>query len=123
VEPCNPRINPQNKMRCFPVRAIGSYRSIAISRTTTRRGRPSPGCSVVFEVFVEPDFFGDHGLALGDAPTCVACLLPDTEIAEDDVEQIFDIDGTGDAAEAAQGETEIFGAELGQGGAERAPQG
>jgi hypothetical protein len=31
-------------------------------------------------------------------------LLTDAEIAEDHVEQVFDIDGAGDAAEAAQRE-------------------
>jgi hypothetical protein len=46
-------------------------------------------------------------------------LLPDAEVAEDYVEQIFDVDGTGDAAEAAQGKAEIFGAQFGQGRGER----
>ncbi len=41
-------------------------------------------------------------------------LLADAEIAEDYVEEIFDIDGTRDAAKAAQGETEIFGTQLRQ---------
>ena len=40
-------------------------------------------------------------------------LFPDAEIAEDHVEQILDVDRAGDAAEVAQGQTEIFGAELG----------
>ena len=39
-------------------------------------------------------------------------LLADTEIAEDHVEQIFDIDGTGNPAEAAQAQPKIFGAQL-----------
>jgi len=38
------------------------------------------------------------------------CLLADAEVAEDYVEQIFDIDRTGNPAEAAQGQAEIFGA-------------
>ena len=37
----------------------------------------------------------------------VASLLADAEIAEDHGEQILDIDRTGDAAEATQGEPEI----------------
>ena len=37
------------------------------------------------------------------------------KIAEDHVEQIFDIDGTGNPAEAAQGQPKIFGAQLGHG--------
>jgi hypothetical protein len=49
-------------------------------------------------------------------------LLPDTEIAEDHVEQILDIDGTGDTAETAQSQAEIFCAKLGQGRTERSPQ-
>ena len=32
-------------------------------------------------------------------------LFPDAEIAEDHVEEVFDIDGAGDAAEAAQRKT------------------
>jgi hypothetical protein len=39
-------------------------------------------------------------------------LLADAEIAENDVEEIFDIDGTGDAPEIAQGETEVFSAQF-----------
>ena len=38
----------------------------------------------------------------------LARLLTDAEIAEDHVEQVFDVDGAGDAAEAAQRETEVF---------------
>jgi hypothetical protein len=49
-------------------------------------------------------------------------LLADAKIAEDYVKQIFDIDRTGNPAEAAQGEAEIFCAELGQAGAECALQ-
>jgi hypothetical protein len=40
-------------------------------------------------------------------------LLADAEVAEDYVEEIFDIHGTGDAAEAAHSQAEIFGAEFG----------
>jgi uncharacterized protein len=43
----------------------------------------------------------------------VILLLADAEIAENHVEQIFDIDGSGDAAEAAQSQAEIFGTQLG----------
>ena len=43
------------------------------------------------------------------------CYLPMQKIAEDHVEQIFDIDGTGNPAEAAQGQPKIFGAQLGHG--------
>ena len=43
-------------------------------------------------------------------PESPALLLADAEIAEDHVEQIFDIDGTGNPAEAAQGQPKIFGA-------------
>ena len=39
--------------------------------------------------------------------------LPDTEIPEDDVKQIFDIDLAGDAAEGTQREAEIFSDEVG----------
>src|SRR6266404_8685926 len=49
-------------------------------------------------------------------------LLPDAEIAEDHVQQIFDIHNAADLSEAAQCETEVFGAELGQGGGERPSQ-
>src|SRR5215469_12446883 len=38
-------------------------------------------------------------------------LLADAEVAEDHVEQIFDVDRTSDPAETAQGQPEIFGAE------------
>ena len=48
-------------------------------------------------------------------PESPALLLADAEIAEDHVEQIFDIDGTGNPAEAAQGQPKIFGAQLGHG--------
>ena len=40
-------------------------------------------------------------------PESPALLLADAEIAEDHVEQIFDIDRTDDAAETAQGQPEI----------------
>src|ERR1700739_1168188 len=49
-------------------------------------------------------------------------LFADAEVAEDDVEEVFDVDGTGDAAEAAQRETEIFRSELGERRVERAAQ-
>src|ERR1700752_2887876 len=49
-------------------------------------------------------------------------LLTDAEIAEDHVEQVFDIDGAGDAAEAAQRKTQVFRAQLWQRGGERSPQ-
>src|SRR6516165_10569964 len=49
-------------------------------------------------------------------------LLADAEVAEDHVEQIFDIDRAGDMAEAAQRHAQIFGAELGQGCANRSLQ-
>jgi hypothetical protein len=39
-------------------------------------------------------------------------LLADAEVAENDVEEIFDVDGTDDAAEVAQGETKILGAQF-----------
>src|SRR5207244_12125082 len=62
-------------------------------------------------------------------PLCFCALLrpvwpslTDAEVAEDDVEQIFDIDGTGDAPEIAQGETEVFGAQLRQPSIDRPPQ-
>jgi hypothetical protein len=58
------------------------------------------------------------GVSLGETATLFR-LLPDAEIAEDYVEQIFDVDNAGDAAEAAQGEAEIFGAQFGQGRGER----
>ena len=46
----------------------------------------------------------------------ITCFVTcDAEIAEDHVEQIFDIDGTGNPAEAAQGQPKIFGAQLGHG--------
>ena len=48
-------------------------------------------------------------------PESPALLLADAEIAEDHVEQIFDIDGTGNPAEAARGQPKIFGAQLGHG--------
>ena len=41
-------------------------------------------------------------------------LLPDAKVAEDHIEQIFDTDRSGDAAEAAQRETKIFGAQFRQ---------
>jgi hypothetical protein len=40
-------------------------------------------------------------------------LLTDAEIAEDYVEEVFDIDGAGDAAEAAQREAQVLRAQLG----------
>src|ERR1700738_2053714 len=49
-------------------------------------------------------------------------LLTDAEIAEDHVEQVFDIDGAGDAAEAAQRKAQVFRAQLGQCGGKRSPQ-
>jgi len=48
-------------------------------------------------------------------------LLADAEITEDYVEQILDVDGTGDTAETAQCQAQIFGAQLRQCGAKRAP--
>ncbi len=36
-------------------------------------------------------------------------LLPDAEIAKNDVEQILDVDATGDATEGTGSEAEIFG--------------
>src|SRR5436309_2745090 len=48
--------------------------------------------------------------------------LPETEIAEDHVEQVFDVDVAGDAAEAAPGEAEVLGAQLGELGGERAAE-
>src|SRR5215471_7200436 len=56
------------------------------------------------------------------APQMRVMLLADAEIAKDDVEQIFDINDAGDAPEAAQREAEIFGAQLGKPGVERALQ-
>ena len=43
-------------------------------------------------------------------------LLADAEAGEDGVEDVFDPDGAGDAAEGAEGLTEIFGSEFRQGG-------
>jgi len=43
-------------------------------------------------------------------------LFPDAEIAEDHVEQILDLDGTGDMAEAAQCQAQVFRAQLGEHG-------
>ena len=40
-------------------------------------------------------------------------LLTDAEVAEDYVEQVFDIDRASDAAEAAQRKTEVFRPQLG----------
>ena len=48
-------------------------------------------------------------------------LFPDAEVAEDDIEKVFDVDGAGDAAEAAQGETKIFGAQFRERSVKRAP--
>ena len=49
--------------------------------------------------------FVDSGLAASPRPRndvySEPVLLPDAEIAEDNVEEIFDLDGAGDAAEAA----------------------
>jgi hypothetical protein len=47
------------------------------------------------------------GVSLGETAILFR-LLADAEVAEDDIEEIFDIDGTGDAAEAAQGKTKIL---------------
>ena len=41
------------------------------------------------------------------APT--AMLLPDAEIAEDDIEKIFDIDASGDPGEGIAGPTQVLG--------------
>src|SRR5579862_3416506 len=43
-----------------------------------------------------------------------AISLPDAEIAEDDVEEVLDVDPAGDAAQGAGGEAEVFGGELGE---------
>ena len=40
-------------------------------------------------------------------------LLADAEVAEDYVEQIFDVDAAGDAAEGAGGQTNVFGDKIG----------
>jgi hypothetical protein len=41
-------------------------------------------------------------------------LLPDAELAEDEIENIVDADAAGDAAQRAGGEAEVFGQELGR---------
>ena len=58
------------------------------------------------------------GVGLGQTATLFR-LLPDAEVTEDYVEQIFDVNNAGDAAEAAQGEAKILGAQFGQGRGER----
>ena len=73
-------------------------------------------CSDVQGLFGSP---GSPGL--GEKPTYVRSFA-NAEIAEDHVEQIFDIDHAGDTAEAAQGLAQIFGAEFRQRSAERALQ-
>jgi len=48
-----------------------------------------------------------------DEATSPRGLLPDAKIPEDHVEQIFHVNSAGDAAEAAQCQAKIFGAEFG----------
>ena len=57
------------------------------------------------------------------APT--ATLLADTEITEDDVEKILDIDPSGDPGEGIAGPTQVLGAKLDRlvGGIEGSPDG
>jgi len=40
-------------------------------------------------------------------------LFADAEVVEDHVEQIFDVDAAGDAAEGAGGQSNVFGDEIG----------
>ena len=49
-------------------------------------------------------------------------LLADAEVAEDDVEEILDADGACDAAETAEGQTQVFGSQFGQRRCKRAAQ-
>src|ERR1700728_1403016 len=49
--------------------------------------------------------------------------LADAEITEDQVEEVFDIDGAGNPAEPAQGEAEVFGTQFGEVGGEGTAQG
>ena len=57
----------------------------------------------------------DGAAPRNDLIAALRLLLADAEIAEDHIQQILDIDGAGDMAEAAQCQAEIFGAQLGEG--------
>lgn len=54
----------------------------------------------------------------GGAEDTGCFLLPDAEIAEDNVEEVFDIDAAGDATERADGKAHVFSDHFRQRGGE-----